>query len=66
MRGIHNDEGFRMTKRHFKIMAKLIDDSNMAPAEKLTFAEGMANELAKRNPRFDKVKFLNAACVIRV
>ena len=42
------------------MIAKVIESLDMNPSDKMMVAEKFAGELAKINPRFNRLKFINA------
>jgi len=54
-----------MTRRHFKIIADIVKLHGTSPTAK-AMALDFAIAFKKENPRFDKVRFLNACGLERV
>lgn len=52
-----------MTRKHFQIIADVVNRTAVGPLEKRQLAENFAAELIKENPRFDRERFFKACGV---
>jgi hypothetical protein len=50
-----------MSKKDFVLIAHIIDTAPLPPGVRLPLAKEFAEHLARINPKFDQIKFIQAA-----
>lgn len=52
-----------MTRKHFELIARILDESDLSPDEHEHISSRFADELEHLNPNFDRERFLKACGV---
>lgn len=52
-----------MTRKHYKMVARLLRNPPLDSIERAEMAKDMATEFKRDNPRFDRARFLSACGV---